>query len=244
MATTVTHAAIADKIYAVLGSGIIKDFPLFLAGNLAPDAIHAKQDYQREDKKRSHLCDGIRSYGYGYPEIAQLFHDRIDEFIRNYYLPAGTDKDLYLGYVVHLLVDEIYLLTVYENLEEHLKSNGADPDEAGFRKKLANEISNDPQFYNPAYVDFFAEAASIYDIPASEYDFKENILDALEAVWDYEVRDYIGANEINASKRWVINTFFKGESAQSNGNYDRVLKFIDLAAEKMVERIRDITGMS
>jgi len=240
MATTVTHAAIADKIYAVLGieSGIIKDFPLFLAGNLTPDAIHAKQEYIREDKKHSHLCDGIRSYGYGYPKVTELFHDRINDFIEKYYLPAGADKDLYLGYVVHLLVDEIYLFTVYERLEEHLKSSGADPDEAGFRSKLADKAANHE------YREFFAEQARVYDIPACKYDFKENILNALEAVWDYEVKDYIGMNEINTSKRWVINTFFKNEPADSDNDYGRVLKFIDFAADKMVERIREIVEIS
>jgi len=79
MASTITHLAIADKIYSILGDGIIRNLPLFFGGNLAPDAVHAKKDYQRADKKYSHLCDGIRSYGYGYPEIARLFKDRVDE---------------------------------------------------------------------------------------------------------------------------------------------------------------------
>ena len=80
MAGTATHIAIADKINSILGDGVIKNLPLFFGGNLAPDAIHAKQNYQRADKKHSHLCDGIRSYGYGYPEIAKLFKDRVNEF--------------------------------------------------------------------------------------------------------------------------------------------------------------------
>ena len=240
MAGTVTHIAIADRINNILGDGIIKNLTLFFGGNIAPDAVHAKKDYQRTDKKRSHLCDGIRSYGYGYPEIAKLFKDRINNFIENYYMTAGEDRDLYLGYIVHLLVDEFYLLSFYERLENHLTDNGANPDEPGFRKKLADAISDDPQFYNEDYINFFKEASSMLEISANNYNFKQNVVDVLEAVWDYEVKDYIGANEINISKRWVINTFFKSEKTKSNDDYDTEIKFVDLAAENIIERLHGI----
>ncbi len=237
MAVTSTHIAIADRINSILGDGVIKNLPLFFGGNLAPDAVHAKKDYQRADKKHSHLCDGIRSYGYGYPEIAQLFKDRVNEFIEKYYVTAGEDKDLYFGYIVHLLVDEFYLLSVYERLENHFKTNGANPDEPGFRKKLADEISDDPQAYNDAYIDFFRESSSIMNISANDYDFKQNVVDVLEAVWDYEVKDYIGVNEININKRWVINTFFKGEKTKSNDDREIATKFVDLAANDAINRL-------
>jgi len=238
MAGTVTHLAIADKIYSIVGDGVIKNLPLFFGGNLAPDAIHAKKDYQRADKKHSHLCDGIRLYGYGYPEIAQLFKDRVNEFIEKYYMTAGEDKDLYFGYIVHLLVDEFYLLSVFERLENHLKNSGANPDEPGFRKKLADEISDDPQKYNEAYIGFFSETSYILDISANDYDFKQNAVDVLEAVWDYEVKDYIGVNEINISKRWVINTFFKSEKTKSNDDHEIAINFVGLAAENIIKRLR------
>jgi hypothetical protein len=47
------------------------------------------------------------------------------------------------------------------------------------------------------------------EISANDYNFKQNVVDVLEAVWDYEVKDYINVNEINISKRWVINNFLK-----------------------------------
>jgi hypothetical protein len=229
MAGTVTHLAIADKIYALLGGGIIKNYPLFLGGNIAPDAIHAKKDYQRPDKKRSHLCENIRSYGYGYPEINKLFHDRVNEFTKNYYQTAGDNKDLYLGYIVHLLADEIYLLEIYKQLEEHLRSNGVDTNEPSFRKNLADSISNDPKEYNEEYINFFSNISKDYDILPHEYPFKQNVIEMLEAAWDYEVKDYIGAAEINASKRWLINKYFTSEPPQDNiivCNRDNAIKFI------------------
>jgi len=237
MAFTTTHIAIADRINSILGDGVINNLPLFFGGNIAPDAVHAKKNYQRADKKHSHLCDGIRSYGYGYPEIAQLFKDRVNDFIGKYYMTADEDKDLYFGYIVHLLVDEFYLLLVYGLLENHLKNNGANPDEPGFRKKLADAISDDPQEYNVAYINFFSETSIIINISANDYNFKQNAVDLLEAVWDYEVKDYISVNEINISKRWVINNFFKSEKTQSNADHEMAIKFVDLAANDAINRL-------
>ncbi|MCL2517800.1 MAG: hypothetical protein FWF15_04475 [Oscillospiraceae bacterium] len=230
MAGTTLHLAIADKIYDKLGDNVIKNLPLFFGGNLAPDAIHAKKDYQREDKKHSHLCDGIRSYGYGYPEVSKLFKDRVNEFIENYYLPAGDDKELYLGYAVHLLADEYYLLAVYERLDEHLKSKGINID----AKTLADEVNNH------VHSKFFSETSYILDISPNEYDFKQNVVDVLEAVWDYEVKDYITAEEINISKRWIIDNFFKNDQTKETIDRELTLKFIDGAANNIIEQLNDV----
>ena len=200
MPGTLTHLAVADRLYSILGDDVIKNLPLFFGGNIAPDAIHAKKDYQRADKRCSHLCDGIHLYGYGCPQAALLFNDRVNEFIEKHYMTAGEGKDLYFGYAVHLLVDEFYMLSVFERLENHLKNSGANPDEPGFRKKLASELSDDPQKYNPAYTGFFSETLSLIDISPNDYAFKQNVVEILEAAWDYEVKDYISANEINISK--------------------------------------------
>ena len=237
MAGTATHLAIADRINSILGEGIIKNLPLFFGGNIAPDAIHAIENYQRAYKKHSHLCDGIRSYGYGYPEMAQRFKDNVNGFIENYYMTAGEEGDLYFGYVVHLLVDEFFLLTLYERLENHLINNGANPDEPGFRKTLADAVNDDPQAYNEAYVDFFRETSSIFEISANDYCFKQNVIDALEAVWDYEIKDYVGVNEINISKRWVISNFSHNEKAQNYDDRETASRFVDLAANDVINRL-------
>lgn len=237
MSGTLIHLAIADKIYYILGSDVIKNLPLFFGGNIAPDAVHAKKDYQRADKKHSHLCDGIYSYGYGYPEINMLFKDRVNGFVEKYYITAGEDKDLYLGYIVHLLVDEFEMFSACERLINQLKSDGANSDEPGLRKNLADEINNG------GYRDFFNQDAYIYDILAYEYKFKQKVFDVLEAVWDYEVKDYISANEINISKRWVINKVFKSEPIQDSfisNNRKRAVKFIDLATKNVIEQLKYI----
>ena len=229
MAGIEVHLAIADKIYFILGDNTIKNLPLFFGGNIAPDAVHMKKDYQRLYKKCSHLTEGTRDYGYGDPGMVKLFKDRVNEFVENYYLTAGEDKDLYLGYIVHLLTDEFNSRMVYKRLEEHLKNNGINPNELGFRKNLTDSV------YNGAYRDFFTDTS--YNILPHKYQFKQNVVDVLEAAQDYEVKDYISADEMNMEKQWVINTHFKSEPIQDDIiNYDRdkAEKFVDLATEDII----------
>ena len=240
MAGTITHVAIADKIYCILGKDKIKNLPLFFGGNLAPDAIHAKKDYQRIDKKRSHLCEGINAYGYLDSEVAKLFKDRVNEFIENYYLTAGDDKDLYLGYITHLLADEYHLLEIYKYIEKYAISNGANPNELGFRENLQKKTINGG-IYEKLFADI-SDTLNIHNVNQCKYDFKQNAVDILESVWDYEIKDYISAEQINISKRWVIDTFFKTEPTEDNQyknnvadyDYDSVLKLIDNSAEDII----------
>lgn len=238
MPGTMTHLAIADSIYTMLGDTIIKNPPLFFGGNIAPDAIHAKKDYQRADKKRSHLCDGIRSYGYGYPEIAELFKNRINVFIKNYLMAATENRDLYLGYVVHLLTDEFYLLKAYNQLEDKYRSMGVNPDEPEFRKKLADEVNNGN------HREFFSKYTYNNDILPNEYKFNYNVLDILNAIWDYEVKDHINANEINISKHWIISEYFKNKSVQTDISHDstHAVQLVYSAAENIVACILDKDG--
>lgn len=221
MAGALTHLAIADRIYLELGNDVIKNLPLFFGGNIAPDAIHAKTNYQRSDKIRSHLCEGIELYGYGHPKINQLFHNRINKFIEKYYLTAGADRDLYLGYIIHLLVDELDVFSVCDYIA------GLMPIKAKFYRNIADEVKTG------VYREFFT-------VSSQEYEFNQNIVDVLEAVWDYEVKDYISINEINTSKRWVIDNIYKSEplsKSSINTNCERVFKFIEYATNNIIHRI-------
>ena len=237
MSGTLVHLVVADKLYDMLGSGIIKSFPLFVGGNLAPDAVHARQNYQRIDKKRSHLCEGIRSYGYGYPEISKLFRERVNEFIKDYYLPANTDKDLYLGYVTHLLLDEFDMFSAYESLENKLKNEENDISASKSKRNLADEGNSG------IHREFFKSYTNFYNVSASQYIFTQNVVEALEAVWDYEIDKYVSAYEINASKRWVINKYFRTELPKdkiSATKSEKDIFFVDKAAISIFKQIQNM----
>ncbi|MDD4690596.1 MAG: zinc dependent phospholipase C family protein [Eubacteriales bacterium] len=236
MPGTLIHLAIADNIYNILGSDVIKNPPLFFGGNIAPDAIHAKKDFQRADKIHTHLCDGIRSYGYGYPDVVKIFMDRVNEFIEKYYLTAGEDKDLYLGYAVHLLADKFEMFSACERLANQL-GNEVNANEPEYQRKLADEVNAGN------YRNFFKEDGQSFGFYAHEYEFKNNVVNILEAVWDYEIKDYICSDEINISKRWYINTVFKREVNQSNIlTYDHniFIQYIDISTKKIIEQLQCI----
>ena len=226
------HLAIADKIYSLLGNSVIKNPSLFFCGNLAPDAYETKSNYQISDKKHTHMCDDevVHSYGFGYPKEGELFKIRIDEFIENYYMTASEDKDLYLGYIVHLYTDEIYRYTEYELLEERLKSVGVNINESNFRKNLADEVTNGE------YKDIFKEISSLHSISINEYPFRQNLAELLDINWDCEIRDYITAEEIRNFNQWVVYSI--QNDRKNINNKDTAIEFIDYTAEKIIERIK------
>ena len=234
------HLAVADRIYSLLGSGIIKNAPLFFCGNLAPDAYETKSGYLPSDKKHTHMCDGetVHSYGYGYPGEGELFKSRVNEFIKNYCITANEDRDLYLGYVVHLFTDEIYRLKAYQSLWEHLKNTGIDPDGEGFRKDLADRVTGG------GYKDIFKEISNVYKISIGEYPFVQNLVKVLEAVGVCEVRDYISAEEINTFNQGVLS-ILKNEQPQNrviNDEHNIAVKFIDFTADEIIARIAGKDG--
>ena len=65
MAGVIVHLAVADATFKELN---IKNLPLYYAGNVAPDCIHSRKNYQREMKKHTHLRDGISDWDFILPE--------------------------------------------------------------------------------------------------------------------------------------------------------------------------------
>ena len=130
-----------------------------------------------------------------------------------------------------------------------MKSNGINIGEPNFRKALADEISDDPTFYNPKYIEFFINTSNTINISIHDYDFKQNAVAILEKAWDYEVKDYISKNELNIYKRWVINDFIKMNSQNDSGltknddEREEALKYIDLAANNIIMRLLSKDGL-
>ena len=102
MSYTMTHIYIAEKVAERLGG--IKDYPTYLLGSIAPDAVHASDTYVVTDKERSHLFKEGMHWG----KIASKGQASIwEESIREFY-EANKDRynrDFLLGYIVHLFSD-------------------------------------------------------------------------------------------------------------------------------------------
>lgn len=222
MAGTATHLAVADKIYEILGNGIVKNLPLFYSGNIAPDAIHAKINYQRADKKHTHLTEDISGSDFQNPDKLVLFHQRVNKFINTYYQKEEIFADLYLGYIVHLITDELFNIHIREQFVASMKKEGIEQENPEFFKRIIRDIEN------------------IDHIVVKQYPYKHDICNYLEQVWDYEIKDYVGTDELNRSKKWIIDTFLNGNTSEEQVlyyDYDSAYHFILYASENIVNRL-------
>ena len=73
---------------------------------------------------------------------------------------------------------------------------------------------------------------------ADIWKWTQNPVQILESVWDYEIKDYIEKTEINNSKRWVINTFFKADATKQNPiyyTYTDACEFVEFAAKDILQ---------
>jgi len=219
MAGVVTHLAIAERIIDKLPNELIANKALFYAGSIAPDAIHARVDYVRADKKHTHLRDDIRDIDFCKDENITLFHNRVSKFINNNIL--GSDKllDLYRGYVVHVLTDEMFMLTI--------------------RKEFANEMDrlgieqSDKLFYSNIISDLNSNDFRL----AKEYNQMKGICDLLENARPYCINGYLTEKELTVSRNWVMQKYFYQEHKNTEPiyiSYDRVLKFIEETAQDII----------
>jgi len=217
-----THLAIADKIYKFLGESVIKDMPLFFCGNVAPDAIHAKPNYTREDKRHTHLTKDMPTDAFHNPDKLRLFHERVNEFIDSFYVAADMQSDLYLGYVTHLLSDELFNITKRTPFNRLIFTDGIDQSEKDLFEKILEDV----------------DAGDMLIL--SQYPYTQNVAEVLDAVWDYEIKGYVGKDEVNNSKRYVINKFLNGASAQIDlkyYSYAEAVEFVDYAVEDCLKRL-------
>jgi len=102
MAFTMTHIFAAEKALAFLP--FIKDFPTYILGTIAPDAVHANPDFTTGKKERSHLFPPGPRWGHICDrESAESWLESIKKY---YFVNSGScNHDFLTGYIVHLLVD-------------------------------------------------------------------------------------------------------------------------------------------
>lgn len=221
MAGTVEHLAIAWELSQRLD---IENIGLFIAGNVCPDGIMARENYQRPMKMHTHFRDGIPDYEFSKPEHLELFHQRIREFAEKYYKSAGTEKDLYLGYLTHILADEIFMLTIRPEFMEKMKGKGlTDRDMKTFEYFT----------YDVNQIDYRL---------AKEYSGMNQVLQILKSVEPYEIRDMITKEELTRSREWILNFFFNHApewKAPIYYTYSRALDFICEAVEIIEYRVKE-----
>lgn len=104
MAQSMMHLLAADRIYREK-PGSFHSYGDFLLGSIAPDAVHMRADYTREQKRASH---------YAYTGKSPISH--FDSFFEEYC--TSENRDFVLGYLVHLASDLIWYHSIRAPFKE------------------------------------------------------------------------------------------------------------------------------
>lgn len=224
MAGVITHMVIAREIEKRLEKGKLKDVGLFYLGNLAPDSIHAREGYVRSYKMHTHLREGIPDKDFGREENIELFHERVARFIICNRERRDGLLDLYRGYTVHLLTDELFMLTIRAEFCEIMKARGI--------------LQSDPLFFEYIVTDMNRNDLLL----VKDYEGCEEIRRYLEQVPIYPVEGYLSEKEMSISREWLVRQHFNEKYELERPGYityERMLQFIAMAAEDIVERLSE-----
>ena len=222
MAGIITHLVIAKEILKLLPPGTVKEEGLFYIGSFAPDAIHARPGYVREDKKHTHFRDNIHDRHFAFEENLSIFHSRVTDFIQKNKNREDGLLDLYRGYMVHILTDELYVLTIRQEFTELMKSQNIDQTDKEYYHRIVTDMSRN---------DFLL---------LDRYEAIDEIREKLEKAKTYPIEGLISKEELCKCKKWVIQHHFieKNEVLEPVYiSYERTLKFIHRAAENIVKRL-------
>lgn len=219
MAGVVVHLAVADATFKELN---IKNLPLYYAGNVAPDCIHARKNYQREMKKHTHLRDGIRDWDFILEKNQKLFHERLDEFEKTY-CKKSDDRELYLGYLTHLITDEMFMKTIRLRCAEEAEKGGI--------------LQTDKQFFS--YM--MREVNGADNLAAKEINFINDPVEMMRNSYGCCIRDYITADEMKDSMEWIIDNYFSGKDNFEDPVFiklDMIKEFIKNAVNEICRRLK------
>lgn len=224
MAGIITHLAIANKIVNELPEGIIKNRGLFYTGSIAPDLIRMREGVVRADKKHSHMRDDIADVDFHKEENITIFYNRVNSFINDNISNESDMNDLYKGYVVHLLSDEMFLIKVRPDFVAKMKAMGIEPTDIRFRDKI---------FYDLDSHDF--------NLEDDNSEIKEALI-LLKDVKPHSVDGYITDKEIALGINWVLEKYINQKHEASKPiyiSYEKILKYINETAPYIISRLSD-----
>lgn len=195
---------------------------LFFAGNICPDGIMARKNYQREMKLHTHLRDGIPDGTFQEPEHLALFRKRLKDFFTQNVYDSGRDFSLYLGYLTHMLTDEKFILEIHPHVLQALE-------EAGYSRQ------------NPETYALFGRDVDHIDFRlVEEYPGMQEAYLALCRVSPYEITGMITEQELTDSREWILSYFFETKHPRKVPvflSYPTMFSFISEAAEEILNRL-------
>lgn len=232
MAGTMVHLLVAEKLYqGICSSRLIYAAPYlpvpdeayFIAGNICPDGIMAREKYQREMKLHTHFRDGIPDGSFEAPGMVELFEERMKVFWQQHLQDEKEKPGLYLGYITHMMTDERFIL------DERPKFFGR-------IAKLGLTERDRETFVR------FGEETDLVDFRLI-HDFPEitRAKELLEGINPYEIRGMLEEKELTASREWILQYFFGTEHPLEETEYllyNSMTVFAEQVTEEILERLQ------
>lgn len=222
MAGVITHLIIANEILKLIPDGLISDKGLYYMGSIAPDAVHARKNYIRAYKKHSHFRDDIPDKYFEEADNYKLYCGRLAEFIKRSNSRKDGLIDLYRGYVVHIMSDELFILSVRKEFCDTMQKLGINQDNSLFFKYIVNDMTRNDMLL------------------LERYEGIGEIKMELENATPYPIEDYVSRQEINDCRTWLIRHHFIDRHRPVLPvyiSYERTTAFIDAATREIVSRL-------
>ncbi len=219
MAGVITHLVIAKEMLKILPEDAIKNKELFYLGTLAPDAVHAREGYIRAHKKHTHFRDDIPDRDFGLPANYALYQDRLVNFINIHSDKEDELYEFYVGYVVHILTDELFFLSIRKEFCETMAGLGIDQGDRPFFDYIVTDMNRNDMLL-------------VYN-----YEGMEEIRKYMEQVPACAVEGYISGQEMSDCRDWLVHQHFILQHEYLEPAYitfERMMEFVRMAAEQIV----------
>jgi hypothetical protein len=222
MAGLITHMVIAREMIKRLPKESIREEGLFYLGNLAPDAVHAREGYIRAYKKHTHFRDDIPDMEFEREEHQVVYRKRLEEFaVKNRERGDGLE-DLYLGYVTHILTDELFIVTVRKEFCKVMEQMGISQDDHRFFEYIVRDMTRNDLLL------------------VKYYEEMEIIRRCMEQVGIYQIEGLLSSQELKNSKEWLVSYHFTEEHEFLDPvyiSYNRTLEFIQEAVRTITDKL-------
>jgi hypothetical protein len=210
MPLPMVHLAVANQVQMKLGIKYRSDF---YVGNIAPDAIHMRDNTTQKDKSETHL------YFKDFDDIEKMKND-IEAFYLNEFNLNNEKHNIFtLGYCSHLITDYHWFKSIFKLFENRLPSNIED-----------DEIRSS-YYFDTDHID-----SKIYNWSG----WTSNIMKELKCPQSHSNK-FLSEEEINKWTERTINWFssnrFNPEKETHFLSYDEIVKFIDGTSENVAKII-------
>ncbi|MCL2352420.1 MAG: zinc dependent phospholipase C family protein [Firmicutes bacterium] len=208
MPFTMTHLIVAEKI-AGRCPNLVSDLPQYYLGAIAPDAVHNRENYVSDFKKKSHLHSCGAEWGRctSYDECAA----NAVAFLRG--RENSGRRDFVYGYVIHELCDICNNIYVWQP----------------FLKKY-------PEEWEKGYGNIDHREANLMDFWLYQtYGHRDEIWAALGKAEAFDFEGLVSGAEVERQRRIILYEWYGGSpEIDVSGNTlhtpETEFEFIDLAA--------------